>query len=297
MVFITDTDPNSECDSNKNFLLQAFSNRVLESELVVQRELHPARGGCGDWTGKAGCRLSPGCKRRVRGCSGVLRLHCAHGLGNLRATLIEGVSGFPQCDTRPDKGCSVTPNVRSPGLNSLRPRACSSLGEKLVGWHQRKSWVRPGSKRGTIEIMRWKSAFSVLLAVSLLGASSWAAICDVACMVQRGQPGCHVSQASSHGDYLGSMSHSHCAHMRKPGISKASPSSFVVATSSCAHSLCRQLDSVADPDKSVQFDRVQWAIVQHVLIPDQSLPSRYVSEAPPPVVVPVFNSLSVALRI
>jgi hypothetical protein len=158
--------------------------------------------------------------------------------------------------------------------------------------------VRPSSKRGTIEIMRWKSAFSVLLAVSLLGASSWAAICDVACMVQRGQPGCQFSQASSHGDYLGSMSHSHCAHMRKPGISKASPSSFVVATSSCVHSLCRQLDSVADPGKSVQFDRVQWTIVQQVLIPDQSLlPSRYVSEAPPPVLVPLLDPLSVALRI
>jgi hypothetical protein len=86
--------------------------------------------------------------------------------------------------------------------------------------------------------------------------------------------------------------------MRKPGISKASPSSFVVATSSCVHSLCRQLDSVADPGKSVQFDRVQWAIVQQVLIPDQSLlPSRYVSEAPPPVLVPLLDPLSVALRI
>jgi hypothetical protein len=147
-------------------------------------------------------------------------------------------------------------------------------------------------------IVRWKSAFTVLLTVALLGASSWAAVCDVACMVKGGQPGCHVSQAASHRDYLGSMSHSHCAHMRKPAISKAAPSSFVVATSNCTHSLCRQLDTVVNPGKSIQFDRVQRAVVHQVLIPDQSLlPGRYVSEAPPPLLAPFLDPLSVALRI
>jgi hypothetical protein len=158
--------------------------------------------------------------------------------------------------------------------------------------------VRPSSKRGTIEIMRWKSAFSVLLAVSLLGASSWAAVCDVACMVQRDQPGCHASQASSPRDHLAPMSHAHCAHMRRPGLSNASPSSFVMAASSCAHSLCRQPEVLVDPAKSIQFDRAQWAIVHQVLIAEQGfVPIRYVSEAPPPVIVPLLDPLSVALRI
>jgi hypothetical protein len=158
--------------------------------------------------------------------------------------------------------------------------------------------VRPSSKRGTIEIMRWKSAFTVLLAVSLLSASSWATICDVACMVQRSQLGCHVSEASSRGDHVDPISHSHCAHMRRPGLSNASPSSFVVATSSCTHSLCRQPEGFVDPAKNVQFDRVQWAIVHQVLIAEQGfVPIRYVSEAPPPLIVPLLDPLSVALRI
>jgi hypothetical protein len=55
---------------------------------------------------------------------------------------------------------------------------------------------------------------------------------------------------------------------------------------------------LVDPAKSVQFDRVQWAIVHKVLIAGQGfVPSRFVSEAPPPLIVQSFSPLSVALRI
>jgi hypothetical protein len=55
---------------------------------------------------------------------------------------------------------------------------------------------------------------------------------------------------------------------------------------------------LVDPAKSVQFDRVQWAIVHQLLIAEQGLaPSRFVSEAPPPVIVSTFSPLSVTLRI
>ena len=146
--------------------------------------------------------------------------------------------------------------------------------------------------------MRWKSALTVLLAVFLQSATSWAAVCDVACLVQRSEPGCHVAQVSSHGDHLASMAHSHCAHMGRSGFSGVSAFSFVVATSSCAHSLCRQPDGLVDPAKTVQFDRVQWVAIYQASISDQSLlPTRYVSEAPPPVIPPLLDPLSVALRI
>jgi hypothetical protein len=137
----------------------------------------------------------------------------------------------------------------------------------------------------------------MLLAVLLLSASSWAAVCDVECTVQRSQ-GCQASQVSSQKDRLVSKSHAHCANMRKPDASKAGPASFVEATSTCTHSLCRQPASLVDPAKSMQFDRVQWAIVHQILTVEQGFVSgRYVSEAPPPVVVPPPDPLSVALRI
>jgi hypothetical protein len=188
-----------------------------------------------------------------------------------------------------------SPPLTSPGGAFRLALAEGILAALQLG----KSRVRPSAKRGTIEIMRWKSAFTALLAVSLLSASSWAAVCEVACVVQRSQPGCHVSEASSQEHHLASMSHAHCAHMSRPETStKASPVSFIDATSSCAHSMCRQPDSLVDPAKSVQFDRVQWAIVHQVLIAEQGLtPSRFVSGAPPPGIVPSLAPLSVALRI
>jgi hypothetical protein len=71
-----------------------------------------------------------------------------------------------------------------------------------------------------------------------------------------------------------------------------------VAASRCAHSLCRQPESLVDPAQSAQFGQVQWAVVHQVLLSDQSpLPSSYASEAPPPVLVPLLDPLSVALRI
>ncbi|SRR5258708_6752617 len=141
--------------------------------------------------------------------------------------------------------------------------------------------------------MQWKKAFTIALAVFMLTASSWAMACDTMCMLRSALLECPLSQGSSV-----QMSHAHCAHMGRPGTSKANASSFVEATSSCTHSLCRQPDSLVDPAKSVQFDRVQWAIVHQVLIAEDGLtPSRFVSEAPPPVIVPSLSPLSVALRI
>jgi hypothetical protein len=183
-------------------------------------------------------------------------------------------------------------------MTSLHLFRLPLTGEILPAFQLGKSRVRPNAKRGTIKTMRWKSAFTVLLAVTLLSASSWAAACDVACAVQGVRPGCHLSEAASQEHHLDSMSHAHCAHMRRPeSATKAMPASFD-ATSSCTHAVCRQPDSLADPAKSVQFDRVRWTIVHQVLIAEQGFtPSRFVSEAPPPLIVPSFNSLSVALRI
>jgi hypothetical protein len=62
--------------------------------------------------------------------------------------------------------------------------------------------------------------------------------------------------------------------------------------------MCRQPDSLVDPAKSVQFDRAQWAIAHQALVAEQGLaPNRFVSEAPPPVIVRSLAPLSVTLRI
>src|SRR5260370_33941734 len=100
--------------------------------------------------------------------------------------------------------------------------------------------MRPNAKRVTIETMRWKSAFTLLLAVTLLSASSWAAACDVACAVKGVRPGCHLSEAASHEHHLDSISPAHCAHMRRPeSATKAMPASFD-PTSNCNNARCRQ---------------------------------------------------------
>jgi len=140
--------------------------------------------------------------------------------------------------------------------------------------------------------MQWKKAFTIALAVFMLTVSSWAMACDAMCMLRSALLERPLSQGSSV-----QMSHAHCAHMGRPGTS-TSASSFVQATSSCTHSLCRQPDSLVDPAKSVQFDRMQWTIVHQVLIGERGLaPNRFVSEAPPPVIVPSLAPLSVTLRI
>jgi hypothetical protein len=169
----------------------------------------------------------------------------------------------------------------------------------LVALQLSKEAVRPIAKRGTIEGMRWKSAFTVLLAVFLLSASSWAAVCDAECMLERIQPGCRASETSTGGHHVTSMSHTHCAEMRRPETSaNASPASWLQATSNCEHSVCRQPDSLVDPAKDTQLDQVQWAILHQVLLSELGFaPVRYVSEASPPGIVPSPVPPSLALRI
>jgi hypothetical protein len=142
--------------------------------------------------------------------------------------------------------------------------------------------------------MSRKSVYAALVAAFLLHASSWAAACEVACMLRGHQSGCQVFSNSSHG--LSSVSHVHCAYMRGHESSKITAT--VAATSNCRHTFCGQLDSLIDPVKSVRLYQVQWAVIHQTQVSQSDIaPSRFVSEAPPPGTVASDNPLTVALRI
>jgi hypothetical protein len=74
--------------------------------------------------------------------------------------------------------------------------------------------------------------------------------------------------------------------------------SLVAANSNCAYTFCRLADSLVEPAKGAQSNKVQWTVVHQVPLLDRAIAQkRFVSEAPPPGIIPSLSPLSVALRI
>lgn len=144
--------------------------------------------------------------------------------------------------------------------------------------------------------MRWKSIFAAMLALLLTTVSSSAAVCEAACAAQGIVPACHSSRASSN-PQPSSMTHRHC-HMARSGESNAAPGVAVYTESGCEHTVCRQPDIVIDRTEKAQLGEVHWAPLEPLSIAiSKSMPTRYISEAPPPAIPTAHPFLSVALRI
>lgn len=140
--------------------------------------------------------------------------------------------------------------------------------------------------------MRWKSTFSAMFAVLLLVVSSLAPVCETACTLQGIGSECHRSGGSSNAQ----ASHAHCMHMSEPADSGTGLLAKVDATTHCHHMVCRQTDGLIV--KGIQPDEMQLTFIQ--CIPADELGfgvTSFKSETPPPVIVPLFSPLSVALRI
>jgi hypothetical protein len=156
--------------------------------------------------------------------------------------------------------------------------------------------MRPKGKRGYDRSMSWKGAWTVFLAFMFLNASFCSALCDVTCAISGGHK-CPTAHASLHEHRLASGTHAHSMHMKRSDSSDGG-AIFVEGASTCAHTLCRQPDSVVGAEKDARIDQVKVAVIQPTpAFQDELVPTRFVSEAPPPGIVSSFRPLSIALRI
>jgi hypothetical protein len=128
---------------------------------------------------------------------------------------------------------------------------------------------------------RIKNVLVMLVAVLLLGASSQAAVCELACGLQMQAAECAATSAgmsmsmpAAHGDGMGPMDHSHCAH----GMQMSTQQAVLHHVGECHDGGCSHAQVVAF-DKagtsSVSFAAFHWVTVAVVSI-DLSLPTHYV---------------------
>ena len=148
-------------------------------------------------------------------------------------------------------------------------------------------------KRGYDDGMRWRSAFAVLLAVFLLSTSSWATVCDLACIRAAQRHLCPICGSSSHT----AAAHMHCAHMN--GQEGSLTAHFeLTASSQCTHTFCEQLASASLPTKGFQSNQLKQVVLRPAAqLESGIIPVRYVDKAPPPILVDSGSHLTIALRI
>lgn len=144
--------------------------------------------------------------------------------------------------------------------------------------------------------MQWKSVFAAMLGLLLVTVSSSAAVCEAACAAQGTVPACHSSRVSSN-TQPSPMTRHHC-HMATSVESRTAPEMAAYIESGCKHMVCRQPDTMIDRTEKAQLGEMHWVPFEPLLIGVRAMvPSRYISEAPPPVIPTVHPFLSVALRI
>ena len=141
--------------------------------------------------------------------------------------------------------------------------------------------------------MRWKGVFALLLAVTFLSASSWAEVCDMACVSSSQRHVCPICGSSSHA----LAAHMHCAHMDGHESSLAAHVELA-ASSQCTHTFCTQPLSVNLPTKAFQTDQLKWTVSHPASHLEGGLIAvRYVDKAPPPILIDYDRPLTLPLRI
>ncbi len=150
---------------------------------------------------------------------------------------------------------------------------------------------------------RIQHVLAMVVALFVLGASSQAAVCELACGLQVHTSGCHAGMASG----MPAMEHSapvHAAAEAMPGMhcshGMAMPVSPVVhSVGSCADMSCSHV-TVSAFDKSsvssVSFASVQWVTVAVVTV-DPMVPANYVGAGKRPPLLVGVDPLLVSLRV
>ena len=162
-------------------------------------------------------------------------------------------------------------------------------------------------------LTRFQHVLAVVVALFVLGASSQAAVCELACGLQVHPAACHAAMEASAPsmpgmmakpsapDHMAGMSHAHCSH----GMAMSTTRGIVhtvtsLAEGACSHTAISALD-VSKADKSgasgVAFAAVQWVTVGVVAV-DLTLPSSYADVGKrPPLVAAGVDPLAVRLRV
>ncbi|WP_213803930.1 hypothetical protein [Granulicella sp. dw_53] len=127
---------------------------------------------------------------------------------------------------------------------------------------------------------RIKNVLAMVVALFLLGVSSEAAVCELACGLQIQTAQCHAMQDAMSGSapIAGmEMDHSHCLHTKKTAPAQA----IVHGAGECADGSCSHT-SVAAFDKAgpsaTSFAAVQWVAVSVVPV-DPNLSVSYLGTA------------------
>jgi hypothetical protein len=162
-------------------------------------------------------------------------------------------------------------------------------------------------------VTRLQNVLTVVVALFVLGASSQAAVCELACGLQVHPAACHASMEASGSampgmtaghaemEHMAGMSHAHCSHgMAVSGMSGIVHNMNSLADGSCNHDAISALD-VAKTDKSgtssLSFAAVQWVTVALVPV-DLTLPASYrYADKRPPLVAGGIDPLVVSLRV
>jgi hypothetical protein len=160
---------------------------------------------------------------------------------------------------------------------------------------------------------RFQRVLAVMVALFVLGASSQAAVCELACGLQVHPAACHASMEASAStmpgmtadhpaiEHMAGMSHEHCSHgMAMSAMRGVMHSVNSLADGACSHTEVSAFD-VSKTGKagaaSVSFAAVQWIAVAVVPI-DLTLPVSYASAGKrPPLVLGGVDPLVVSLRV
>ncbi|MCU1323281.1 MAG: hypothetical protein JWM43_2930 [Acidobacteriaceae bacterium] len=163
-------------------------------------------------------------------------------------------------------------------------------------------------------IKRIQHVLVMMVALFVLGASSQAAVCELACGLQVHEAGCHAGMGSAMaGSVMNSMNspaamghsavnhaasagmpHAHCSHMTMP-VQAVVHSIGSCPEQSCSHTAVSAMDKGGV--SSVSFAAVQWVTVASVST-DMTLPASYVGLGKrPPLALAGVDPLVVSLRV
>jgi uncharacterized protein involved in copper resistance len=162
-------------------------------------------------------------------------------------------------------------------------------------------------------LTRLKNVLAMAVALFVLGASSQAAVCELACGLQVHPAACHAAMEASGSamagmitehaemEHMAGMSHEHCSHsMAKPAMPGMVHSVSSLPDGVCNHEAVSALD-VSKADKSgvstLSFAAVQWHTVAVVPV-DFTVPAGYrYADQRPPLVLGGIDPLVVSLRV
>lgn len=148
--------------------------------------------------------------------------------------------------------------------------------------------------------MRLRNVLAMLMALFVMGASSQAAVCELACELQVQVAGCHTAGSTGHGQEMtamaAGMAHDHCDH----GMHVAPVRGMIDSAASCGDGSCSHasLPVLAKGSSSVvHFSAVQWVVVEVVPVALRVTGGGLDVVSRPPLLTSGVDPLLVSLRV